>query len=322
MTKPPSLPPPRLALDAFARFPSPFAWLLEEGTEAAQGKHLASTEDRDAYLAVERARKAATPAALLDCLRWFLAGRKVPSTQARGLPAFVEVLLLDVGDGEMFPGTGQEVDRFQAAEEILVSLRNDRRVPEFVWLVPYLEALHELRHPEGLPQRAVRFAGQALKEARRRRGVDRQTELALFRLLGQAEAAFDGTLKPEAARAAILDKEFYTSEDIGRILRRSESTARRLMREGKIPSRKIGRVWLCHRDAFRKFLEGSPAPSPSPASPPTSASPAPPRSAEREPRSAATPSEVKRALESWRRSGSARSSGRGKKPARGGDSGT
>ena len=65
------------------------------------------------------------------------------------------------------------------------------------------------------------------------------------------------TRLPEAALAAtraVLLPEILDVPELARWLRCSESSARRLLREGRIPGRRIGKRWLVSREALLQVL--------------------------------------------------------------------
>jgi excisionase family DNA binding protein len=48
--------------------------------------------------------------------------------------------------------------------------------------------------------------------------------------------------------------QLFTAEEAARYLRLHVKTVYRLLREGKIPGRKVGGRWRFHRDALEKWL--------------------------------------------------------------------
>jgi len=49
-----------------------------------------------------------------------------------------------------------------------------------------------------------------------------------------------------------------TIEDLSAYLKISKSTLYKLVREGKIPSQKVGRHWRFHRAAIERWLQNDP----------------------------------------------------------------
>jgi len=52
--------------------------------------------------------------------------------------------------------------------------------------------------------------------------------------------------------------EVLTIEDLSAYLKISKSTLYKLVREGKIPSQKVGRHWRFHKDAIERWLRNEP----------------------------------------------------------------
>ena len=53
-----------------------------------------------------------------------------------------------------------------------------------------------------------------------------------------------------------LDSELLTVEEAAKVLRISQVTLRRLLRESKLPGVKVGNVWRIPRSALEAFLAG------------------------------------------------------------------
>lgn len=60
---------------------------------------------------------------------------------------------------------------------------------------------------------------------------------------------------------AKVTKDILTIEELSEYLRISKSTLYKLVREGKIPSQKVGRHWRFSKVAIDKWMENTPTPS-------------------------------------------------------------
>jgi len=58
----------------------------------------------------------------------------------------------------------------------------------------------------------------------------------------------------------IAVEELLTVEDVARILRISEYTAREMCKNGEIKSRKIGRNWRVKQEDLREYIDREPKP--------------------------------------------------------------
>ena len=66
-------------------------------------------------------------------------------------------------------------------------------------------------------------------------------------------------LSPESAAAAarsVLLPDLLVVEDLASVLRITPSAARKLLRRGVIPGRRIGRRWVVDREALLRSLTG------------------------------------------------------------------
>lgn len=62
----------------------------------------------------------------------------------------------------------------------------------------------------------------------------------------------------------LVADDFYTPEEVAARLRLSAGTIRRLLREGTLPGRKVGkRQWRIHRDDLEDYLRGGAPDAPS-----------------------------------------------------------
>jgi DNA (cytosine-5)-methyltransferase 1 len=50
-------------------------------------------------------------------------------------------------------------------------------------------------------------------------------------------------------------EEYVTTEEAAEILGYSPKYIRRMLRNGKLPAEKVGRLWLIHRDTVREYQE-------------------------------------------------------------------
>ena len=64
------------------------------------------------------------------------------------------------------------------------------------------------------------------------------------------------------------------ADEVARLVGLHPQTVRRLLRNGRLPGVRIGRVWLVHGDGLQALLRGSTA---EPATPPTPSTPSPSR---------------------------------------------
>ena len=53
----------------------------------------------------------------------------------------------------------------------------------------------------------------------------------------------------------VPSQQVYTAEEAARYLRLHVKSVYRLLREGKIPGRKVGRCWRFHRDGLERWLK-------------------------------------------------------------------
>jgi len=53
-------------------------------------------------------------------------------------------------------------------------------------------------------------------------------------------------------------QEVLTAEEAARYLRVGERTLRRMLREGRLPGRKVGREWRIAREALDRYLKERP----------------------------------------------------------------
>ncbi len=53
----------------------------------------------------------------------------------------------------------------------------------------------------------------------------------------------------------VPSQQVYTAEEAARYLRLHVKSVYRLLREGKIPGRKVGRHWRFHRDGLERWLK-------------------------------------------------------------------
>jgi len=60
---------------------------------------------------------------------------------------------------------------------------------------------------------------------------------------------------------AKVTKDILTIEELSEYLRISKSTLYKLVREGKIPSQKVGRHWRFSKVAIEKWMENTSTPS-------------------------------------------------------------
>lgn len=61
-----------------------------------------------------------------------------------------------------------------------------------------------------------------------------------------------------------ISREILTIDELAAYLKISKSTLYKLVREGKIPSQKVGRHWRFRKEAIDRWLDETPAEEPKP----------------------------------------------------------
>lgn len=68
-------------------------------------------------------------------------------------------------------------------------------------------------------------------------------------------------VKKEVSVPLVFEREkYYSTQEISKVLNLTDQTVRKLMREGNLPSRKIGRTYHVSLSSLHKYISGKEAP--------------------------------------------------------------